>query len=237
MKLRYYLRGLAAGILLTTIILTIANAGNRPLTDAEIRQRALELGMIESDAVKLSSLQQDETGPANNGAGSSEGSSADGTEDSSEESTGTESTETESSGMKESSSAESTTESSAQNRTESSSAEGSAESMADSSMENSSEESSTEKSSSEGSSTEKSSAETTPAETTPADAQPVSFRIASGSNSYTVSKELAALGLVEDASAFDTFLCDNGYSKRIRVGTYEILPGTSEEEIAKMIAR
>lgn len=232
MKLRYYLRGLAAGVLLTTIILTIANAGNRPLTDAEIRQRALELGMIESDAVKLSSLQQDETGPANNGAESSEESSADGKESSSEESTGTES-----SGMKESSSAESTKESSAQNRMESSSAKDSAESMADSSMENLSEESSSEESSSEESSTEKSSAETTPAEPTSADAQPVSFRIASGSNSYTVSKELAALGLVEDASAFDTFLCDNGYSKRIRVGTYEILPGTSEEDIAKMIAR
>ena len=51
-----------------------------------------------------------------------------------------------------------------------------------------------------------------------------------------MSKDLAAAGLVEDAKAYDTFLCDNGYATKIHVGSYEILPGTSGEEIARMIA-
>jgi cell division protein YceG involved in septum cleavage len=40
---------------------------------------------------------------------------------------------------------------------------------------------------------------------------------------------------VEDAKTFDNYLCNNGYSRSINPGTYEIVPGTSEEEIAKII--
>ncbi|MBR1771063.1 MAG: hypothetical protein IJ747_03445, partial [Lachnospiraceae bacterium] len=64
----------------------------------------------------------------------------------------------------------------------------------------------------------------------------VILRIVSGATSYTVSKDLAAAGLVEDAKAYDTYLCDNGFASKIHVGTYEIYPGTSGEEIARMIA-
>lgn len=64
---------------------------------------------------------------------------------------------------------------------------------------------------------------------------PVLFTIEEGSNSYTVSKSLAAVGLVKDVVSFDNFLIDNGYSKSIRSGTYEILPGTSEKDIARII--
>lgn len=176
MKLKYYLRGLAVGILLTTIILGIANRDNRPLTEAQIRQRALELGMVEADSARLSSLQSEESrsGPESAGFGDSEESFA-------EEST-----------TEESSSGESTTE--------------------ESSVRESGEE-----------------------ESLP-DAQPVVLQIKSGASSYTVSRELAALGLVEDAAAFDSFLCDNGYSQTIRVGNYEIMPGTDEEDIAELIA-
>lgn len=47
MKLKYYLRGLGIGILITTIILSIAHSGyETELTDEEIIQRAKELGMV-----------------------------------------------------------------------------------------------------------------------------------------------------------------------------------------------
>ena len=42
-------------------------------------------------------------------------------------------------------------------------------------------------------------------------------------------------GLVENAKAFDNYLCNNGYSRSINPGIYEIAPGTSEEKIAKII--
>ncbi len=47
MKLKYYLRGLGIGIIITTIILTISYSGRKSeITDEEIIQRAEELGMV-----------------------------------------------------------------------------------------------------------------------------------------------------------------------------------------------
>ncbi len=180
MKLRYYLRGLAVGMILTTVILTIANAGNRPLTDAQIRQRAQELGMVDGESSKLSSLQADFSSGTETQTGS-----------------GKESVPEPETGFK--------TETQTETGKESVPEPGSS----------------------------------LPSQSRPAEetAGTISFQIKSGANSYTVSKDLAALGLVEDAAAFDTYLCDKGYSRRIRVGTYEIPVGASEEEIAEIIAR
>lgn len=68
-------------------------------------------------------------------------------------------------------------------------------------------------------------------------AESVTFVISSGQSSYGVSKSLAEVGLIEDALDFDRYLEDNGYSKRISTGTYEIPLGATEEEIAKIITR
>jgi len=82
--------------------------------------------------------------------------------------------------------------------------------------------------------------ETEPVETVPVESAPsgenVTITIRSGESSVTVSKTLEAAGLVENASAYDRFLCENGYDRKIRVGTYEIPVGASEEEIAEIIA-
>lgn len=49
MKLKSYLRGLGVGIVVTTIILVIAFKGrNKTMTDAEVRSRAYQLGMVET---------------------------------------------------------------------------------------------------------------------------------------------------------------------------------------------
>ena len=45
MKLKYYMRGLGIGIVLTTLILTINNPKEK-LTDAEVKARAESLGMV-----------------------------------------------------------------------------------------------------------------------------------------------------------------------------------------------
>lgn len=185
MKLKVYLRGLAVGIILTTIILSIANAGNKPLTDTEIRKRALELGMVEGDSVKLSDVAE-----SNNAAESSDAESSE-SDSPSIEVESTENTKTID---------ETTVEASAPGKTPAS---------------------------------VESSEATELTETT----VPITITIKSGDSSYTVSKALAASGLVEDAVEFDNYLCDNGYSRTIRTGTYELLPGATYEEIAKKIAR
>lgn len=48
MKLRYYLRGLGIGIIVTAIIMSISLGQKNKMSDEEIKKRAAELGMIEN---------------------------------------------------------------------------------------------------------------------------------------------------------------------------------------------
>ena len=52
MKLRYYLRGLGVGILVTAVIMTVALSKKQLMTDDEVIKRAKELGMIENTIIK-----------------------------------------------------------------------------------------------------------------------------------------------------------------------------------------
>ena len=63
----------------------------------------------------------------------------------------------------------------------------------------------------------------------------VTIVISAGESSVSVSKKLAQAGLVEDATAYDAYLCSYGYDKRITVGSHPIPYGASLEEIAKII--
>lgn len=63
----------------------------------------------------------------------------------------------------------------------------------------------------------------------------ITFTIENGTGSETVSKKLEEAGLIENASSFNRFLCDNGYSKSIRAGKFEIPVGADENEIAGII--
>lgn len=54
MKLKYYLRGLGTGILFATLILFISYSYN--FSDAKIKERAKEMGMVETESTKQSML-------------------------------------------------------------------------------------------------------------------------------------------------------------------------------------
>ncbi|MDE5747982.1 MAG: hypothetical protein K2I21_10445, partial [Acetatifactor sp.] len=75
-------------------------------------------------------------------------------------------------------------------------------------------------------------------DTTPAPAgETVTLVINRGDSSATVSKNLQALGLVEDYKVYDRFLCDNRYDHSISTGTYEIPVDATDEEIARIITK
>ncbi len=169
MKLKYYLRGLGIGILVTAVIMGIAS-GKRQMTDEEVRARAKELGMVESTVLShiADMTQPDDTEPENKEVDESE------PEDMPEEG-------------------------------------GAADTP------------------------EESEPEDTPKENDPAESTPVVIVIKSGQSSVSVSKMLAEAGLVKDATAYDKYLCENGYDKKIQTGTYELTAGASEEEIARII--
>lgn len=57
MKLRYYLRGLGIGIVVTALVMGMTTkADGGPLTDAEIRAMALKLGMVDADSRSLADV-------------------------------------------------------------------------------------------------------------------------------------------------------------------------------------
>ncbi len=60
MGLKYYLRGLGVGIVVTALIMGIAAGVNskEKLSDSEIRERAKELGMVEESTVLADTLAQ-----------------------------------------------------------------------------------------------------------------------------------------------------------------------------------
>ncbi|MED9902649.1 MAG: hypothetical protein UFG06_00535 [Lachnospiraceae bacterium] len=196
MKLKYYLRGLGIGILVTAVIMGIAS-GKRQMTDEEVRARAKELGMVESTVLShiADMTQPDDTEPENK-----------------------EVDESEPAPMPEESEPEDTPE-------EGGAADTQEESEAADALEESE----------PAPMPEESEPEDMPKENDPAESTPVVIVIKSGQSSVSVSKMLAEAGLVKDATAYDKYLCENGYDKKIQTGTYELTAGASEEEIARII--
>lgn len=65
----------------------------------------------------------------------------------------------------------------------------------------------------------------------------ISVTITAGMWSDQIAEKFKELGLVDSAKKFDKFLCDNDYASLIRVGSYRIPKGSSYEEIAKIITK
>lgn len=209
MKLKYYLRGLGIGMIVTALILGISFSNRQDqtsqiMTDDQIRERAAELGMVDSSELTLAALQNSEKQP---------------TEGTPEETTQTQeqnNIETE---------PETTVPAETQATVEPETTQ-EPEATAEPEPEKTAE-------------LEKTAGPETTAEPevteAPQRTQTASITIQRGDDSGSASRRLYEAGLVENAKAFDNYLCNNGYSRSINPGTYEIAPGTSEEEIAKII--
>ncbi len=267
MKLKYQLRGLGIGIIVTAILMGVATSHGIPLTDAEIRARALELGMVESGSLKLTdvggaamlSSQPDGDSGADNPGGEAGGVQPDGSEaaggEQESEGAGEAGRRQESDGFGE---AEGEQESGGSGAAEgeqesggSGAAEGEQESGGSGAAEGEQESGGSGAAEGEqnfgGSGAAEPGQEVSGAESDPnsdgqgsyavRDGDTVTVVIAPGTHSYEVSEVLAETELVEDAGAFDEYLCNNLYSRKIVDGTYEIHMGASEEEIAKIITR
>ena len=168
MKLKYYLRGLGIGILVTALIMGFTTKEGRPLTDAEIKAAAAELGMVESDSLRLADLPQNQTPQPEPTDQPETTPEPDATPEPAKE------------------------------------PEAASESAAETSQESGAD---------------------------------ISITVSAGSGSRTVCNGLEEAGVIADAAEFDKYLCDQGYSKRICVGTFEIPADASWEEIAKIITR
>lgn len=63
----------------------------------------------------------------------------------------------------------------------------------------------------------------------------IEIKVISGDSSVSVSRRLFEAGLVESAVEFDKFLCENGYDKFIRVGNFTIAEGSDFATIARTL--
>lgn len=218
MKLKYYLRGLGIGMAVTALILGISFSGRQgqeaqTLTDEQIRERASELGMVDSSELTLAALQ--------NSAQPQTTMEPEVTEK--PKLTADPETTTEPEATAE---LETTTEPKATTEPETmTEPEATAEAETMTEPETTAEPKMT---------TEPEATEELELTTAPEQSQ-TTITIKKGSDSGSVSRMLYEAGLVENAKAFDNYLCNNGYSRSINPGIYEIAPGTSEEEIAKII--
>lgn len=218
MKLKYYLRGLGIGMAVTALILGISFSGRQgqeaqTLTDEQIRERASELGMVDSSELTLAALQ--------NSAQPQTTMEPEVTEES--KLTADPETTTEPEATAE---LETTTEPKATTEPETmTDPEATVEPETMTEPETTAEPKMT---------TEPEATEELELTTAPEQSQ-TTITIKKGSDSGSVSRMFYEAGLVENAKAFDNYLCNNGYSRSINPGIYEIAPGTSEEEIAKII--
>lgn len=209
MKLKMYLRGLGIGIMVTALIMGIATKDGRPLTDAEIKAAAAKLGMVDSNALKLTDLPQENGSKGSQPAGSDEAPDGGTNSGSGEEPSGEEGN---TGGEAENSDGEETPDSAEDPSGEDENPGG---------IENPSGE------------------DENPGGTESAsgEEETVKIIVSRGTGSRSVCNQLAEAGLIEDAAAFDQYLIDSGYSKRISAGTFEIPKGASDEEIAKIISK
>lgn len=217
MEKRYYFRGLGLGIIVTAVIMGIALSGSRQgqMSDDEIIARAKKLGMIEDSNLLAASDSDDEESEAEE-TGEQEAvkppvkldvAVANPKPAEASEETPEEDSE---------SSADTTPEADTGASADTTPA-ADTKPAADTNEMTKQDDDATEKASS----------------TTPAAVKSVT--IVSGDGSYTIAKKLAEAGVVNSAAAFDTFLCENGYDKRLRTGTFQIPADASDEQIARIV--
>uniref|UniRef100_UPI0040263DCC hypothetical protein n=1 Tax=Acetatifactor sp. TaxID=1872090 RepID=UPI0040263DCC len=218
MKLKYYLRGLGIGMAVTALILGISFSGRQgqeaqTLTDEQIRERASELGMVDSSELTLAALQNSAQPQTTMEPEVTEKPKLTADPETTTEPEATAELET-------TTEPKATTEPETMTEPE---ATAEAETMTEP------------ETTAEPKMTTKPEATKEPELTTAPEQSQTTITIKKGSDSGSVSRMLYEAGLVENAKAFDNYLCNNGYSRSINPGIYEIAPGTSEEEIAKII--
>ena len=232
MERKYYLRGLGLGIAVTAVIMGIALSGNGAMTNDEIIARAKELGMVENTVLSdagSEDVAQGNVDDENVAQPSVQDGAGDVPDVEAAEQDETQNPLTE------------------ENSDEEEDIEQETEPEADIEPEQSEAEDPEESNKPDVDAGEEEEPDTVPmGETESAQhtensnelitsATVKTIVIKSGDSSYTVAKKLEDVGIVASASTFDTFLCQNGYDKRLHTGTFSIPADASDEQIARIV--
>lgn len=222
MKLKYYLRGLGIGMLVAALVLVLSGNTGEKMSDEAVKRRAAQLGMVEKDKTVLGDIDKETTAEEEQASAAKEpsGETPGGAED---VAAPTEPGEGAAGQTGEN------TEPAGEEQTESDRAEAPAAAESQESEQARIEE--IEQTAEEVADRAEEVAENAVTGRT------VILEVRQGDSSISVARRAAEAGLVQSAADFDVFLCQNGYDKRISIGSYEIMEGASEKEIADAITK
>ena len=236
MERKYYLRGLGIGIAVTAIIMGFALSKDKAMTNDEIIARAKELGMVENTV--LSDAGSEDAAPEDTGDDQADGPDSDvaAQPQSTPESVQNDSEKVEDTVVDNEADAETDIETDidAKEQEEQVEDEGDEETDPNDLLTADDSETGDDLDSAEDTEPEVADNHEDAGGTATASAVRV-ITINSGDSSYTVAKKLADVGVVSSASTFDTFLCQNGYDKSLRTGTFSIPTDASDEQIARIV--
>lgn len=210
MKLKYYLRGLGIGIIVTAIIMMIMNAGSgKPLTDEQIMERAEKLGMTRPEEDSEDSGEED---PEKKGAPSSIGVFSPEENQTAGDAQKPEETQLPENGEEANQSEDGEKDTKPE---DSADPDGNADSETG---DHSNEPAGEGAASSE-------------------DPEMVSIEISQGEYSDSVSRKLMEAGLISDAVDFNSYLVKNGMDNLLAVGVHQIPKGANYAEIAGALCK
>ena len=259
MNLKYYLRGLGLGILVTALILSVAGRNRRTMTDAEVKERAKELGMIENTVLlekpeetesaseKTADTESASETTANTESVSETTAGSDGevqigtdignNEDVSQGDLSKEETPKDNQPKEETPKDNQPKEETSEEEKPQKGASQDTEPKDNTSQEVTDDPERPEELSKNN--TEDTQGENDEKVTSAGEDQSrtdeVTLTIVSGDTSYSVAKKLYELGVVPSVEQTDRFLCANGYDRTIRTGVYTIAPEETLESVAKRI--
>lgn len=233
MERKYYLRGLGLGIAMTAIIMGVALSGNKTMTDEKIISRAKELGMVENTVLS----------DGDNESGGENAYNADVQDDGQQEvaaagqnlptETGQDSSAEQNMPVEEEQDGVSDAGTDAEDA--GTDAEDADETDTEDADEKDADVNHTASDIDSGETKEETDKPEENVNEIITSAAVKTITVKSGDGSYTVAKKLADVGVVTSAETFDTFLCQNGYDKRLRTGTFSIPADASDEQIARIV--
>lgn len=241
MKLKYYLRGLGIGIVVTAIIMSITNKPEE-MTDAQIKMRALELGMVEESV--LADLQaKDESTEVetvedilNQHAAEKDNQQeipAEETTDVEVDNEDAAVTENEEVAME-----ETATTDNEEVVSEETIVEENKESTEETTVTEPEEDTVVEEVTVANTNEVKEKTDDSKQEDSIKDEVVENYtiiKVEKGNGSEIVSRRLYEAGLVESAVEYNQFLVKNGYDRRLSVGNHEIPSGATHEEMARIL--
>lgn len=256
MNLKFYLRGLGIGIVVTAIIMLVISSNNKvSLSNEEIKQRAANLGMVDGNTTLDEMSAADKNNEASNAANEDTVNAPDGSDTGSDSSASDNKEEANVADSEYLDDVEKTLDEADAYLENKDNEEGedtvtpteAPEPTKEPTVAPTETPEPTKEPTAAPTETPEPTKEPTvaPTETPKPTAKPtensgngktVTVVISKGQDSYTIAKNLEKLGLIDNAYEFDSYLCSSGKDRKIKVGSFDIKEGSSKEEIATIIA-